>query len=114
MSNKQLKPKKVYKCCCGIFCHTETVVSESTYYAHRRIAPQSALPLYQPVTPELAAVRANAIAAQQEAQRVGSATGHLNRLATRSQVRVSEPASASRKRARVEINVEEVCYSSDL
>lgn len=90
------------------------MVSESTYYAHRRLAPQSTLPLYRPVNPELAAVTANTIAAQQEAQCAGSATGHLNRLATRSQVRVSEPASASRKRARVEINAEEVCYSYDL
>lgn len=29
MTHKQQKPKKVFKCCCGFFCHTETVVSES-------------------------------------------------------------------------------------
>lgn len=108
MSNSQQKRKKIFKCCCGIFCHTETVVSESTYYAHRRLAPRSALPLYEPVTPELAAIRANAVAAQQEAQRAGAVIGQNKRQAgAHPQVPVSEPAR--QKRARVETTAEDVC-----
>ncbi len=59
--------KRDYLCQCGIYCKTPTYVSKTTWYAHRKLAPDYELPQYVPVTPRLAAVRNEVIAQQQEA-----------------------------------------------
>lgn len=65
MSTQMTQPPKRYLCLCGVHCKKPTYVSKTTFYAHRKLAPEFELPHYEPVSEGLRAVRDEIIARQQ-------------------------------------------------
>ncbi len=97
------QPKR-YFCLCGVHCKKPTYVSKTTFYAHRKLAPEFELPQYEPVSEGLRAVRDEIIARQQRIINEAEARKKLEKRAAQGS---SKEESRPRKRARMSKNAAE-------